>query len=998
MGVFGNTFGNSLGAKGAVIRRFSNPDAMYVELTFDSAPTFDVSKAPLLYDKKVAFSMRFDDTYRSAYTNSLALFMGGEFYADENNVEHEGFRYTDGCGFEMPYVADFACQCSALNSNSNGLYLNWEDALEAKNYGYGILPQGCYVTYHPTVTTENGVEVYHSPYSEWYNDFVEFRQLCYTNLGFKPFVATSDIGHKYWASILDGETYKAPFFDAGMSFTTTNDNPKEIAGVGMPLDTVNGLNLSEINSDSFNSGQPYPCLYHSKRVIDVTELPVSGELYYIYRLPDYTMYRWNGSSFYLTTESLAGSVPLADLRQRITNAINATGARALAIFTHRLDYTVSQNDNGGMYLPYYKTEIMEWLDQNYGKNGTDQILMASMNTVAEYVYCREFSTINTYREGNKIILEIIPPVNSDLRRPSLTLKLNTNIPVRGVLINNIDRFSQNVLNNNTGIINLEWGSEYYEVANSYVTVAENTRTQKSVDTAQYFTNFVTNPTKLNSLQTRINNIEVLSNNRYLVDFGRTVYLSDVPPFNNISSSTADITSYLPTDISLRDTSNANYGLLLDITQAFTVMNYNGKTTGDNSGLYQDYAIQDSFDVTSTSPAIIKLHGLDPGQEVDFKFFASRNSVSGVVTRYTVSNQLDSSTTFNSYASLDATNNISNTADIINGFANDNGEIFVTVSCEGSSTVGKLSVMEVVTKNRYISYDFLINSIVINGGDNEALSRESSIVINFIGDATHDMISEDLSFSGSIWIPFTGVSGDSVSFTLSEGNEIKNVYLKLKNSEGIETNIASESIILSINSKVVVSLANAGTSTQVTLPSGEIINYVTWNKSSGLSSITLKDTDGITKGVFVRNSDLYPTDLWVKGFGVVTSYSPVLSGDTGPYPDLYLARYMYPQSVNTLGNKALLRFMNFNPGTYLIRIMSSTQLVVTETNQQKLYFQIGTSGTPVQFNYPQPINNTTIFTELTGVVGSDGILDIYCFNTGPFANHPGVNLIEIFRQS
>jgi hypothetical protein len=997
MGVFGNTFGNSLGAKGAVIRRFSNPSAMYVELTFDSVPTADVTKADLLYDKKLAFSMRFDDTYRSAYTNSLAIFMGGSFYADENGIEHDGFRYTDGCGFEMPYVADFACQCSALNSNSNNLYINWEDALEAKNYGYGILPQGCYVTYHPTVTSENGTETYHSPYSEWYNDYVEFRELCYTHLGFKPIVATSDIGYNYWASILDGDTYKAPFFDAGMLFTTTNDNPKEIAGVNKPLDVVNGLNLSEINAESFNSGQPYPCLYHSKRIIKVTELPVSGELYYIYMLPNYTLYRWDGSSFYLTTESLAGSVPLEDIKEKITNAINAPGARGLSIFTHRLDYTISQNDNGGMYLPYYKTEIMGWLDQNYGKNGTDQILMASMNTVAEYVYCRELSTINTYREGNKVILEIIPPVNSDLRRPALTLKLNTNIPVRGVLINNIDRFSQNVLNNNTGIINLEWSSEYYEVANNYMTTAEDIRTQKSVDVATYFMGFVTNPTKLNSLQTRLSNIVVLSSVRYLIDFGRTVYLSDVPPFNNVSSSTTDITSYLPTNISLRDTSNANYGILLDITQAFTTMIYNGKTTGDNSGLYQDYAIQDSFDVTSVSPAVVKIHGLQSGQVVDFKFFASRNSVSGVVTRYTVTNQLDSSTTFTDYSVLDATNNISNTADVINSFANELGEIYVTVSCEGASTVGKLSVMEVITKTVYVTPNFIIDSIVINNGESEALSRESSVEINFIGDATHYMISEDLSFSGATWTSFTGVSGDSIPFTLSEGNEIKNVYLKLKNSEGTETNIASESIILSVDSKIVVSWGNFGTSSQVTLLNGEIINYTNWNKSTGLSSITLKDTDGVTKGIFVRDSNLYPTDSWVKGFGNVGSYNPILSGDTGPYPDLYLAKYMYPQSLNTLGNKALLRFMNFAPGTYLIRILSSTQLVITETNQQKLYFKIG-SDTPVQFNYPQAVNNTTIFTELTGTIGGDGILDIYCFNTAPISNYPGVNLIEIFRQS
>jgi len=368
-----------------------------------------------------------------------------------------------------------------------------------------------------------------------------------------------------------------------------------------------------------------------------------------------------------------------------------------------------------------------------------------------------------------------------------------------------------------------------------------------------------------------------------------------------------------------------------------------------------------------------------------------------VTRYTVTNKLDSSTTFTDYAVLDATNNTSNTADVINSFANELGEIYVTISCEGSATVGKLSVMEVLTKTIYVAPDFIIDSIVVNNGESEALNRESSVEINFIGDATHYMVSENLSFEGSSWISFIGVSGDSIPFTLSEGNEIKNVYLKLKNSEGTETNIASESIILSVDSKIVVSWGNFGTSTQVTLPSNEIINYVNWSKFVDSSSITLKDTDGITKGVFIRNSNLYPTDSWVKGFNYSASYNPILTGDTGSYPDLYLAKYMYSVSANTLGNKSLLRFMDFSPGTYLVRILSSTQLVVTEANQQKCYFQIGT-GTPVQFNYPQSSNNVSIYTTITGTVGIDGILDIYSFNTVPFTLHPGINLIEILRQS
>ncbi len=997
MGVFGNTFGNSLGGKGAVIRRFSNPSAMYVELTFDSVPTVDVTKAPLLYDKKVAFSMRYDDTYRSAYTNSLALFMGGEFYADENGVEHAGYRYTDGCGFEMPYVADFACQCGALNSNTN-IYISWEDALEAKNYGYGILPQGCYISYAPTVTSVDGIETFHSPYSEWYNDYVEFRQLCYSNLGFKPFVATSDIGYKYWASILDGEVYKAPFFDAGMFFITSGDNPKEIAGVNKSLDLTNGLDVEAINSESFNFGQPYPCLYHSKRIIKVTELPASGELYYIYMLPNYTMYRWDGTTFNVTTESTAGSVPLSDIKQSITNAINDPKARALSIFTHRLDYTISQNDNGGMYLPYFKTEILEWLDQNYGKNGTDQILMASMNTVAEYIYCRELSSINTYREGNKLILEIIPPINTDLRRPSLTLKLNTNIPVTGVLINNIDRFSQNVLNNTSGIINLEWSSEYYEVANNYVTIAENVRTINSVEKAEYFMQFVTNPTKLNSLQTRINNIVVLTDLRHIVDFGRTLYPSDSPPYNNVSSSDYDISTYLPTNIALRDISNGNYGIKIDIIQAFSAMTYSGMNTGDNSGIYLDTALRDSFDVFADSPAIMKLHGLLPGQVVDFKFMSSKANNSGRISRFTVANQIDNSTTFSNFVIQDGLNNISNTVEVKNGFANQLGEIFITVSCEGAATIAHLNVMDFTVRDTIISPQFILQSVLINDGDLTTSSRDVDVTLNFTGEATHYMISESSTFSGASWISYLGVTGGTAPFNLSDLDGDKIIYVKLKNSENVISNILNTNIALALaGSKVVVSFAHTSYSTSYYRDlNGETINFMTWNRTETYADFPLKSTTGVEKGKFVVKPSEIPTDTTIKLFALGGT-PPSISGNTGPYPDEYLIRFFYPQSVNISGNKALLRFKDFAQGTYTVRILSCSNTAITPVNQAKLFYQ-GNSGTPVVYA-PQNTQNTTVFTELPNViVASDGLLDIYCFNTGGIFSAPGFNLVEIIKTA
>ncbi|OFY13088.1 MAG: hypothetical protein A2X11_13040 [Bacteroidetes bacterium GWE2_42_24] len=599
---------------------------MYVELTFPSAPVIELQKADLLYDKKLAISMRFDDGYRSPFTNSVALFLGGENHRDEELNVHEGFYYTDGCGNNIPYVADFAAIIAVIEGSGAGTeYLSWDDCRQARDYGYGVLPHEANISID--LTDE-------SPYADWLADMAESMLYYFNELGFKPIVATASTGDLRWSSILDSGVYKSPYFDNGLLFMEADANPHICAGVGYANDRMYGLDLKSITRESFGHGQPYPMFYHSKRILRVDSLPAVGELYCVYILPDDTMHRWNGTSYDITTESLAGGASLEQIKTAAINCINASGARAFTLFTHRLTYDPAENDNGGNYLPYYKSEILQWLDTNYGKNGSDQLLFASANTVAEYVYCREFSTINTYYEGNRIILEIIPPDNPNmlLRRPALTLKLNSNVAPDSVNIFNIDRFSENVVGNTQGIINVEWSSEYYNTALRYVVALEATPTQIRKDDAFYFTSFVSDPAKKNALMQRINAVEIPQDRTYLIDFGYGGTDVTPPPFNNITNVTT-----ATQNVNILDIDGVDNGILCSIYAAFASI-YGTGISG--SYYFPVTAVMDCFLSQKSVAGIVKFSGLDNSKIYRFRVNNNRQ-YQDYITTFRLYNSLDS---------------------------------------------------------------------------------------------------------------------------------------------------------------------------------------------------------------------------------------------------------------------------------------------------------------------------------------------------------------------
>lgn len=754
-------------------RKFNNPSAMYVELTFDNTPVIDITRAPLLYNKKVFFGFRFDDTYKNAFVNSKAVFLGGVGNLDENNNKYLGKRYTDGCGNDLPYTADFAIQMSVVAESSSSSYLSNADLTRAKNYGYGILPQGCHITQKIDIGNPDSNE----PYEVWAADCQEFMDECFARFKFRPTVSTSDYGRDEWTTIQDSSNvWHNPMREAGCLFFTSGKDPKELAGIDVPNDIINGLNALTITNDSFVGGLPFPCLYTSSRILkfdtvsnfpstpdlntiyhsietgleyryyddkyfavtaikrysslatfpstgvadaiyvdtsnyncynyesgyvlltnveSYSTLPTPGTIGTIYRDTDTNgFYRWSTelNSYYTLQESFANSRPVNQIRDMITNAINGTVPRIFSIFTHQLSFEQDDNDNGGYYLPYWIKDYIDWLDQ-YSKTGTDQIIVASMNTIAEYLYCRENAIINTYPEGNKVILEIIAPTDRSLRRPALTLILNTNIPVVETAIVNIDRFSQNVVGNTSGIINVEWSDEWYNTANEAVTTAENTQLQADVDEAAYFISLVSNINKYNSLMARLNAIVVIADISHLIDFSRNVstYISSAP-YN-------DIHDFSPTssNVVILDVSGVDNGIRFNfLTNSYSTYY---KTDVITTGIHPDIVRKDGVQISSSGPiGTFSLSNLDPTKTYSLKFYgykAYSTGARGLADIRVYNSKLVNSTDITQ--EYDPSNNLTTTCDFANVEPNEDGNIFIDITAtNGVTTV--MSALEIIKHN------------------------------------------------------------------------------------------------------------------------------------------------------------------------------------------------------------------------------------------------------------------------------------------------------------
>jgi hypothetical protein len=132
----------------------------------------------------------------------------------------------------------------------------------------------------------------------------------------------------------------------------------------------------------------------------------------------------------------------------------------------------------------------------------------------------------------------------------------------------------------------------------------------------------------------------------------------------------------------------NTGINMGIARNFSGFNTLGATTGNNSGVVPDNVMRSFYYCNFGDTAQLLISGLNLSHKYNFTFFGSRaNPAAGVsvVTVYKIGNQT---------ITLNAANNTSNTAQISNIVADENGNVLITLYAANQGGFGYLNSLTI----------------------------------------------------------------------------------------------------------------------------------------------------------------------------------------------------------------------------------------------------------------------------------------------------------------
>jgi hypothetical protein len=145
----------------------------------------------------------------------------------------------------------------------------------------------------------------------------------------------------------------------------------------------------------------------------------------------------------------------------------------------------------------------------------------------------------------------------------------------------------------------------------------------------------------------------------------------------------------------------------------------------------------------------------------------------------------------------------------------------------------------------------ITDFAINNGDISTNTPSVTLIIDCTGIPTDYMTSESPSFSGASWQTYS----TSPSFTLSSGNGVKIVYVKVKNESG-ESTAVSDTITLN---EISPSIENDwGGYWWYQGTEGDV--YITWNYHAGQFTTTIPSASWVCKGTYTVDDTATPKTI------------------------------------------------------------------------------------------------------------------------------------------
>ncbi|MBF2707535.1 hypothetical protein [Flavobacterium soyangense] len=163
--------------------------------------------------------------------------------------------------------------------------------------------------------------------------------------------------------------------------------------------------------------------------------------------------------------------------------------------------------------------------------------------------------------------------------------------------------------------------------------------------------------------------------------------------------------------------------------------------------------------------------------------------------------------------------------------------------------------------RVSSFFLQLSSIAINSGALLTDATAVNVVMTFLGNPTHYMISESSTFVGASWVGYTS---STVPFTLSSTQGLKTVYVKIKNNN-VTTDGVSDTITYQAGRQFLIDFASITVYSKATTYLGAAATWNTFNSPVNLISASsipvgqslsnLKDTKNVasTYGLIVTDA-------------------------------------------------------------------------------------------------------------------------------------------------
>jgi hypothetical protein len=559
-------------------------------VTFKSAPTpasVLVTKAPIKYNKKVAFSWGFDDGYKEAYEYGFKYLSGG--YNSTLNQYFNGLYFTDGAGHNRPFTGYFAWPSvndlyEDIHPDSSLSYMSWTNLIDAYNYGWMPLNHGWTSTNFPDMGATFNYPAPHGP--SLFDYLYEITQ------NTAHVLAQSGITMRHFVIPGGDQTYIDYAWTAGEKSVSANASSFTYGGQAHAV-PVYGINVNDINFDHY--------VMHRESFSEGTHTTNASMIEYI----DSIMAKSNDTDRYW-----------------------ATG------FTHR----VAPDATGGN-LSWNKFKyLMDHIESNYGRDGADNIWMTSYQEAYDYFVVNQGVSLSTDLVDDTLTISfdssILP---NDLRHYALSLLVDADKEIESISYGSGD-FTFNSENLDTGLINLDWGffldQDEYTKPEAKVVLAEASRVSADVTTAQGYVSVLPDGPEKNILQNRINNINI-KGKTWQIDVGKDGYTAGVwNLYGGSLTSSQALNNLVDTD-----GNSSSVGM-------YIAQNFSSKRPSDgaaanpaNSGYFPDYYLQDLLRIyeSSTAPVqtgIVRMTGLDTNKKYDLVLIGDHATTLSPTTKTT----------------------------------------------------------------------------------------------------------------------------------------------------------------------------------------------------------------------------------------------------------------------------------------------------------------------------------------------------------------------------